>query len=63
MRRMLDVEIPVKRRRGRPTLRWKDVCQRDMREAHSNMTKQQTGQHGGIRSLDIPADYGTSQEK
>ena len=29
-RRMLDVDIPVKRRRGRPNLGWKDVCKRDM---------------------------------
>ena len=31
--RMLDVDIPGKRRRGRPNLRWKDACKRDMREA------------------------------
>ena len=30
MRRMLDVDIPRKRRRGRPNLRWKDACKRDM---------------------------------
>ena len=30
VRRMLDVEIPGKRRRGRPNLRWKDACKRDM---------------------------------
>ena len=30
MRRMLDVDIPGKRRRGRPNLRWKDACKRDM---------------------------------
>ena len=30
VRRMLDVEIPGKIRRGRPNLRWKDVCKRDM---------------------------------
>ena len=29
-RRMLDVEILGKRRRGRPNLRWKDACKRDM---------------------------------
>ena len=33
MRRMLDVDIPGKRRRGRPNLRLKDVCKRDMTEA------------------------------
>ena len=32
VRRMLDVEIPEKRRRGRPNLRWKDACKRDMTE-------------------------------
>ena len=30
VRRMLDVDIPGKRRRGRPNLRWKDGCERDM---------------------------------
>ena len=30
VRRMLDVDIPGKRRRGRPHLRWKDACKRDM---------------------------------
>ena len=29
VRRMLDVNIPGKRRRGRPNLRWKDTCKRD----------------------------------
>ena len=33
VRRMLDVEKPGKRRRGRPNLRWKDACKRDMTEA------------------------------
>ena len=32
VRRMLDVEIPGKRRRGRPNLQWKDACKRDMTE-------------------------------
>ena len=32
VRRMLDVEIPGKRRRGRPNLRWKDACKKDMTE-------------------------------
>ena len=32
VRRMLDVDIPGKRRRGRPNLRWKDSCKRDMTE-------------------------------
>ena len=29
VRRMLDVDIPGKRRRGRPNLRWKDACKRE----------------------------------
>ena len=32
VRRMIDVDIPGKRRRGRPNLRWKDACKRDMIE-------------------------------
>ena len=32
VRIMLDVNIPGKRRRGRPNLRWKDACKRDMTE-------------------------------
>ena len=32
VRRMLDVDIPGKRRRGRPNLRWKDAFKRDMTE-------------------------------
>ena len=33
VRRMRDVDIPGKRRRGRPNLRWKDACKRDMTQA------------------------------
>ena len=33
VRRMLDVDIPGKISRGRPNLRWKDVCERNMTEA------------------------------
>ena len=33
VRRMLDVDIPGKRRRGRPNLRGKDACKRDMTQA------------------------------
>ena len=29
---MLDVDIPGKRRRGWPNLRWTDACKRDMTE-------------------------------
>ena len=32
VRRILDVKIPCKRRRGRQNLKWKDACQRDMTE-------------------------------
>ena len=32
VRRMLDVDIPGKRRIRRPNLRWKDACKRDMAE-------------------------------
>ena len=39
VRRMLDVNIPGKRRRGRPNLRWKNACKRDMTEVGlKNMT-------------------------
>ena len=33
VRRKLDVDIPEKRRRGRPNLRWKDACKSDMTQA------------------------------
>ena len=33
VRRMLDVDIPGKISRGRPYLRWKDACKRDMTQA------------------------------
>ena len=32
VRRMLDVDIPGTRRRGRPNLRWQDACKIDMTE-------------------------------
>ena len=37
VRRMLDVDIPMKRKRGRPNLRWTYACKRDMKQ--DNMTK------------------------
>ena len=51
VRRMLDVDLPGKRRRGRPSLRWKDACKRDMTQAglKGNLDTpctQQTGQYG-----------------
>ena len=63
VRRMLDVDIPGKRRRRRPNLRWKDACKRDMTEMGLKDDNPQTGQHGGIRSSAIPAtpDDGISQ--
>ena len=30
VRRVLEAEIPGKRRRGRPNRRWKDACRRDI---------------------------------
>ena len=45
VRRMFDVDIPGKRRRGRPNLRWKDACRRDMTEVGLKWTTLQTGQH------------------
>ena len=33
MRRLLDADIPEKRRRGRVNIRWKDACKRDTKEA------------------------------
>ena len=45
VRRMLDVDIPGKRRRGRSNLRWKDACKSDMTEVGLKRTTQQTGQH------------------
>ena len=45
LRRMLDVDIPGKRRRGQPNLRWKDACKRDMTEVDLKRTTLPTGQH------------------
>ena len=63
VRRMLDVDIPGKRRRGRPNLRWKDACKRGMIQVGMKEKTRQTGQHGRKRSSAIPAtpDDGTSQ--
>ena len=36
VRRMLDVDMPGKRRRGRPNIRCKDTCKRAMTEAWLN---------------------------
>ena len=63
VRRMLDVEIPGRRRRGRPNLKWKDACKRDMTEVGLKEDNTTNRQHGGIPSSAIPAtpDDGTSQ--
>ena len=45
VRRMFDVDIPGKRRRGQPNLRWKDACKRDVTEVGLKRTTRQTGQH------------------
>ena len=45
VRIMLDVDIPGKRRRERPTLRWKDAYKRDMTEVGLKRTTRQKGQH------------------
>ena len=45
VRIMLDVDIPGKRRRGQPTLTWKDACKRDMTEVGLKRTTRQKGQH------------------
>ena len=42
VRRMLDVDIPEKRRRGRPYLRWKYACKRDMSELGIKRTRLQS---------------------
>ena len=47
VRRMLDVDIPEKRRRGWPNLRWKDACKRDMTETglkEDNATNRANGE-------------------
>ena len=45
VRRIIDVDILGKRRRGRPNLRWQDACKRDMTEMGLKRTTRQTGQH------------------
>ena len=45
VRIMLDVDIPGKRRRGRPNLRWKDACKRDVPEVGIKRTTRHSGQH------------------
>ena len=42
VRRMLDVDIQGKRRRGRPNLRWKDAC--NLQERHDRGGSER-GQH------------------
>ena len=47
VRRMLDVDITGKRRRGRPNLRWTDACKRDITEGGS-----ERGQHDKQGSME-----------
>ena len=63
VRRMLDVEIPGKRRRGRPNLRWKDACKRDMTEVglKEDNTTNRAAWRNKIISYTGDPDDGTSQ--
>ena len=49
MRRMLDVDIPEKRSRGRPNLRWKDACTRDIYNNGRNGSYDRGGVERGQR--------------
>ena len=69
MRRMLDLDISGKQRRGRPNLRWKNVCKKDMAEAglkEDNITNRAAWRNkiishtGDPRRLDKP---GTKKKK
>ena len=65
MRRMLDVEIPGKRTRGRPNLRGKDVCKtkRDITEAwlkEDNITNMAVWRNTISPAIPATPDDGTS---
>ena len=49
VRRMLDVDIPGKRSRGRPNLKWKDTCREIWQRQCRRRTTLQTWYHRGIR--------------
>ena len=64
MRRMVDVDIPGKRRRGRPNLMWKDAhVKRDVTEAGLKQDNTTNRAEWRKHLLAIPAtpDDGTSQ--
>ena len=63
VRRMQDVGIPGKRRRGRPNLRWEYACKRDMTEVGLKDDNTTNRAAWGIRSSATPAtpDDGISQ--
>ena len=45
VRRMLDVDIPGNRSRGRPNQTWEDACKRYVTEVGLKRTTQQKGQN------------------
>ena len=51
VRIILDVDIPGKRRRGRPTLRWKNACKIDM--AYVGMKEDKTTNRAAWRNTII----------
>ena len=64
VRRMLDVDIPGKRRRGRPNLRWKDACKRDIRQTRGwKRTRQQTAWRKKINSYTSDPRQASDEEE
>ena len=66
VRRMLDVDIPGKRKRGRPNLRWKDACKRDMTEAglkEDNATNKESMEEENKQSYRGPQMTGQARDK
>ena len=60
--RMLVVEIPGKRRRGRANLRWKEACRRDMIKAERlQNNKQGSNEEEDKQQYRRPPDDWTSQ--
>ena len=53
VRRMLDVDIPGKRRRGRQNLRWKDACKRDMTEEYNHQLYWRPQMKGRAREEEV----------
>ena len=58
---MLDVDIPGKRRRGRPNLRWKDACKRDMTEDNTTNRAAWRKKINSYTGESATPDDGTSQ--